>query len=274
LELELERFKIQEYLLFALLGIAGSIIISNLFGPHASGEFSEIVSIILSASVLFLSIFMVSNYGIQGNHGKAWILFMIFSAYWFFAEFIGPLQELVLGTTPWQYADDFFYIVGYQLFFASLVFYLKPFKKQISIKLILGVSVASTIILLPGMFFLWNAESDSLSGNILLTVTYTVLDSVILVPALIGVVLFFKGEVNFMFSLISLGIICQIVGDNSLLYTSLTDVYYSGHPIDILFLWTYTLFGFGLFNQLGLFNASSDNQSCPACGKSCNCVSK
>ncbi|MDX1596958.1 MAG: hypothetical protein R3327_08490 [Nitrosopumilaceae archaeon] len=274
MELFLEKFRIQEYLLFVLLGIAGSVIISNMFGVSAATEFSSSLSIILSASVLFLSIFMVSNYGIQGNHGKSWILFMIFAAYWFFAEFIGPIHEFALGTTPWEYADDFFYIVGYQLFFASLIFYLKPFKNQISKKLILGVSSIAALLLVPSLFFITNSEVEMINNNIVLAGVYTILDSVILIPALIGVVLFFKGEVNFMFSLISLGIVCQIIGDNSVLYTSLKSMYYSGHPIDILFLWTYTLFSFGLFNQLGLFNSTQESKSCPACGKSCNCVSK
>ena len=77
-----------------------------------------------------------------------------------------------------------------------------------------------------------------------------------------------------MFSLISLGIVSQIIGDNGVLFTSVLNSYHIGHPIDILFLWTYALFAFGLVNQLGLFNTPEMKIGCPACGKSCNCKTK
>jgi Mg2+/citrate symporter len=96
------------------------------------------------------------------------------------------------------------------------------------------------------------------------------LDSIILIPALVGVILFLKGGINFMVSIICLGIITQIVGDNSVLFLSLQNLYYPGHLAEVLFLWTYAMFAFGLSNQIGLFSEKSNNGLCPACGKSCS----
>ena len=136
MQLFYQRFQVQEYLLFILLGITSLILFANFIGPNQAETTVTWSSIILSSIVLVCSISMVSKYGLKGNHGKAWILFMLFSAYWFCAETIDVLYGITLGTEPWEYADDFFYITGYQLFFASLVFYLRPFAKQISKKLI------------------------------------------------------------------------------------------------------------------------------------------
>ncbi|MHA7733888.1 hypothetical protein [Nitrosopumilus sp. S6] len=261
------QFKIQEYLLFTLLGIAGLVLFANLLGQQIATEFTDWSSMVLSGSVMFFSIFMVSQYGIKGNHGKAWILFMLFSTYWFFGEFIGILSDLVLGIPVWEYADDFFFITGYQLFFAFLIFYLRPFRKQISKKLVLGAVFVSMMLIIPSMMMI--VGSDSLDENIAVITAYPILDSIILIPVLIGVILFFKGEVNFMLSLVCLGIVSQIIGDNSMLFASLNGIYYPGHPGDILFLWTYVMFVFGLSNQIGLFSNDEINIACPACGKSC-----
>ncbi|MFB5648577.1 MAG: hypothetical protein ACE5RM_03740 [Candidatus Nitrosomaritimum aestuariumsis] len=267
MQLFYQRFNIQEYLLFTLLGITALVLLANFIGPDSAEKTTDWLSVILSFTVMVFSTSMVSKYGLKGNHGKAWILFMLFSAYWFCAETVDVLYELALGSEPWEYADDFFYITGYQLFFASLIFYLRPFAKQISKKLLIGVSIVSVSLLVPSLFMI--AESDSMNGNLLVLVSYPILDSIILIPALIGVVLFLKGGVNFMVSLVCLGIITQIIGDNSVLFLSLQNLYYHGHLVEVLFLWTYAMFAFGLSNQIGLFSGKSNDALCPACGKTC-----
>lgn len=270
MQLFYQRFNVQEYLLFTLLGITSIVLLANFVGQDVAENVTSWISIILSSTVMFFSFFMVSKYGIKGNHGKAWILFMIFSAYWFCAETVDILYDVLLGVDPWEYADDFFYITGYQLFFASLVFYLKPFAKQIPKKMILAISIISISLLLPSLMMIIDSGSSLENKNILVLLSYPVLDSIILVPALIGVILFFKGGVNFMVSLLCLGIITQIVGDNSVLFLSLQNIYYPGHLAEILFLWTYTMFAFGLSNQIGLFKMETNDNSCPACGKTCS----
>ena len=270
MQLFYQRFNVQEYLLFTLLGITSVVLVSNIAGPDMAEDVTNTISIILSGIVMVFSFFMVSKYGIKGNHGKAWILFMLFSTYWFCAETVDVLYYFVLGVDAWEYADDFFFITGYQLFFASLVFYLKPFVKQISKKLVIGVTIISMSLLIPSLIMIIDSESNLTNENYLVLLAYPVLDSIILIPALIGVVLFFKGGVNFMISLLCLGIISQIIGDNSILFLSLQNIYYPGHLAEILFLWTYTMFVFGLSNQVGLFMEESADNSCPACGKTCS----
>ena len=270
MQLFYQRFNVQDYLLFTLLGITAFVLIANFAGQEIAENVTNWISIILSSAVMVFSFFMVSKYGVKGNHGKAWILFMLFSAYWFCAETVDVLYDVVLGVEAWEYADDFFYITGYQLFFASLVFYLKPFVKQISKKLVFGVSIISMSLLIPSLMMIINSESELMNGNLLVLLSYPILDSIILIPALIGVVLFFKGGVNFMISLLCLGIITQIIGDNSVLFLSLQNIYYPGHLAEVLFLWTYAMFAFGISNQIGLFKEEPDNNVCPACGKTCS----
>ena len=270
MQLFYQRFNVQEYLLFTLLGITAIVLLANIAGQDVAENTTNLFSIILSGTVMIFSFFMVSKYGIKGNHGKAWILFMLFSTYWFCAETVDVLYNIVLGVDAWEYANDFFYITGYQLFFASLVFYLRPFLKQISKKQVIGVTIISISLLIPSLIMIFDSVPDLMDKNFLVLLSYPILDSIILIPALLGVVLFFKGDVNFMVSLICLGIITQIIGDNSVLFLSLQNLYYHGHMVEILFLWTYAMFSFGLSNQIGLFREKSDVNLCPACGKTCS----
>lgn len=248
-----QRFNAQDFLLFCLLGITSIVLLANLVNVDVAETTSNWISIILSGIVTGFSFLMVSKYGTKGNHGKAWILFMLFSAYWFCGELVDVFYNIVLDTNAWEYADDFFFITGYQLFFAFLVFYLRPFVKQISKKLFFAISTISLFLLIPSLMAIIDFKSDSINENFLVLLAYPVLDSIILIPALIGVVLFFKGGVNFMISLFCLGIITQIIGDNSILFLSIQNIYYPGHLAEILFLWTYTLFAFGISNQIGIF---------------------
>ena len=264
---------VQDYLLVTLMGITASVLSANFFDQEVASQTTNWIAIFLSGTVTVFSLAMVSQYGLKGNHGKAWILFMLFSAYWFCAESIDVVYYFVVGTDPWEFADDFFYIVGYQLFFASLVFYLKPFSKQISKRLLTSVSLISILLAVPSLLMMVNSESNLLDGNFFLLFSYPIFDAILLIPALIGVVLFFKGEVNFMISLFSLGIIAQIIGDNSVLFLSLQGSYFHGHLADVLFLWSYAMFAFGISNQTKLFKKENPGPSCPACGKTCKCRS-
>ncbi|MDH3677783.1 MAG: hypothetical protein OEQ12_05720 [Nitrosopumilus sp.] len=270
MQLFYQRFSVQEHLLFSLLGITSLVLIGNIIGQNIAENVINWSGIILCAFVMVLSFFMVSKYGIKGNHGKAWILFMLFSAYWFCAETVDVLYDLVLGMDSWEYADDFFYITGYQLFFASLIFYLKPFTKQISKKLVLVITIGSIFLLIPSLIMIIDSQSNISNQNMLVLFSYPILDSIILIPALIGIILFFKGGVNFMMSLLGLGIIAQVVGDNSILFLSLQNIYYPGHLVEVLFLWTYIMFAFGISNHIGLFRVDLTCSSCSVCGKTCS----
>ena len=125
--------------------------------------------------------------------------------------------------------------------------------------------MASLSLLIPTLFMI--VDSDTMDENVLILISYPILDSIILIPALIGVILFLKGGVNFMVSLLCLGIITQIIGDSSVLFLSIQNLYYPGHLVEVLFLWTYAMFVFGLSNQIGLFREKKSKNSYPDCGK-------
>ncbi len=91
--------------------------------------------------------------------------------------------------------------------------------------------------------------------------SYPVLDSISLVPVILGIAIFFRGAVHFTWILLLLGMLCFVASDLGYLYFSLNDSYYTGHPIDIPYLWAYVLFAFGIMGYLKVFSKTGTSQS-------------
>ena len=54
-------------------------------------------------------------------------------------------------------------------------------------------------------------------------------------------------------SLMLLGVIVDGIADTGFQYFSLDNSIDTGHPIDILFLWSYVLFSFGVYDHIKIF---------------------
>ena len=255
----LEKLKSQRFLLYSLLFTALAIVIANYIGKEFAIIFTNWIFLPISASVLVLSTMLAKKHGVIGNHGKAWIAFVIFSACWFIAESTWSIKELLYHQKPFPSEADFFYIVGYPAYFIFAILYLKPFRSSITKQMIISSSLISIAILIPSMY--WTLESNSGEDqiSIILGSFYPIADSIVLIPAIIGMRLFLGGEVNFLWFLMLLGILVEVVAYTVFQYLSLNDSLYTGHPVDILFLWSYVLLSFGIYNNIKVFNSKMNS---------------
>ncbi|MGI0082018.1 MAG: hypothetical protein ACREAF_04255 [Nitrosopumilaceae archaeon] len=251
MEIRSKKLRLEKYLLYSLVAVGLTIIISNYFGQETSNILSSVLFFIIPAALVILSLTMTIRFRVGGDHGKAWILFVPFVTSWFIAEQIWMVYDVIYNIDPWPSEADFFYIAGYPILFAFSIFYLKPLRKAISKKLVICASIIVVITLIPALEVALGTKADPF--KVALATSYPVLDAIVLCPAIIGVVLFFKGEVNFLWSLICIAIIFNVVADTSFLILSIDDSYYVGHPIDILYLWAYIMFSFGVYSHLTIF---------------------
>ena len=126
--------------------------------------------------------------------------------------------------------------------------------------MILGATAISIAMLIPSTYMAYDLDPKvSLLSNVIAT-SYPILDSIILIPALIGIVLFFRGEVNFTWSLVCVGIVLQSVGDSGFQVATFTNTYYTGHPVDILFLCSYIFLSFGVYDHIRIFKKPKDEK--------------
>jgi len=243
----------QKFLLLSIISVGFVIVLATLLGKEAAKTVTDFTYIPVTGMLVVLSIVISLRFRRSGNHGKAWLFFLGTTISWFIAETLWTVYELVYDVNPFPSLADIFFIIGYPLIFCFLMYYLKPVRKAASRNIVIGSILVSIAILIPSIYMTYNFDPKvSLFENILAT-SYPVADSIILIPALVGVFLFFKGEVNLTWSLICLGIILQSVGDTSFQFATFTNTYYTGHPSDIVFLWSYLLFSFGVYDHIKIF---------------------
>jgi len=196
---------------------------------------------------------LVFRYRLRGSHGISWILFTLAIASWYVGEitysydYKYDLEDLSTLTS------DFFYIIGYPLFFGFTICYLRPRKRIISKKMILASSLVSVLFIIPTLYLTFNGEQQLDDLTILLYAIYPILDGVILIPSIIATFLFFRGQVNLLWALILIGTILFIIADTAYLGFSVEETYYPGHPVDILYIWAYILYAFGALSHIRLY---------------------
>jgi hypothetical protein len=136
---------------------------------------------------------------------------------------------------------------------------LQPVKTGITKKMFAASTIFAISILALGLYLtLGHGTADDLFMVIIATV-YPAFDSMIIIPALLGVVLFFKGKVNLMWTLICFGAICVFAADTAFLFGQNVHTYYTGNPLEIPFYWNYILLSFGVYSHFRLFK--KDNSS-------------
>jgi len=229
----------------------------NFINDQDAALFTDLMFVFSSGSVAVLSIIVAIRNKLEGYHGKAWALFSSAVIFWFIAEIIWLVYQQVYKTDPWPSEADVFWLAGYPLFFGFLMYYQRPVRKSITKKMVIG-SAAISISILVSLFYVSYDENLQLNEfEHLLGLSYPVLNTFVLIPLLIGVFLFLKGKVNLMWTLMSLGMISFIVSDNWFFLTDLNESYYPGHPLDLLYIWGYVLFSFGVYDNMKIFHTKT-----------------
>ena len=253
-----KKNELQRLLLVSLIGTGLAILVSTFLGKEIVKSVTDVMYILATAVFVILSIILVLRFKKTGDHGKAWLFLLGTSVSWFLAETIWTVYELIYDKNPFPSIADVFYLSGYPLMFGFLMYYLKPVRKAVTKKMMISAILVSASIAIPSIYMAYSPEPDvTLFENILAT-SYPILDSIIFIPAIIGIALFFRGEVNFTWSLICIGILCFAIGDIGFQYATFTNTYYTGHPADIILMWSYILFSFGAYDHIRIFRKSGN----------------
>jgi len=179
----------------------------------------------------------------RGNHGIAWIFFTTSIILFFTAEMAFDYDfEYNLNDIS-TFASDILWISGYAFLFAFLIFFLKPFKKSITKDMIIKISLFSFALVIPSIYILYDI--------------YPILTGIMLIPTLIGALLFFKGEMNSLWFLMVFALLSELLGDHLYTWAVVSDEYYAGHFSDLFYQWGYVLYAFAVFYYLKLFRLES-----------------
>jgi len=200
---------------------------------------------------VILSIWSLSRPNTISNLPKNSLIFLTVSfCCWFFAEQTWNLYEHVLDIDPYPSIADFFYIAAPLFMFGALVNFLKTENSKITKKKLFIACFISALVLTPSIFLIIekNPESDILETMV--AFSYPMVDSVLLVPVIISILFTISTRKNFFWTMILLGVIILIMADSIFLFLVVNDEYVDGHPIDILWISSYTIWAFMMFYSI------------------------
>lgn len=214
---------------------------------------TDVMYIQITGVLVFLTLILAARFRGNGIHGRAWLLFLGAMSSWFIAEALWSVNELVYHNNPFPSIADVFYVSGYPFMLLFLINYLKPVRKAITTKMVFAAIAISAVISVPSIYMAYSFDPKVSALENVLATAYPIADAIIFVPAIIGIVLFFQGEVNFTWSLICIGILCSALGDIGFQAAEFTDTYYTGHPVDIILMWSYIFYAFGVYDHIKIF---------------------
>lgn len=251
----------KKYLVASVVAVVVFNLATNLVSQEFASLAGNLAYVPIAGSFLVLALLATSRFGLGGTHGIAWFSFAGFAVSWFVAEMLWAHQELVLQADAFPSMADVFYLVGYPFLLMFFVSYLQPVRAGITRKIFAISCMISVGVLIPSLYLvLRNAENPG-DLETMLGAVYPVFDSMVIIPAILGVVLFFKGQVNLMWTLICLGILLVFVADTAFLLGQIDESYYTGSPIEVLFYLNYVLLSFGVNSHLTLFKKDKKSDS-------------
>ena len=216
---------------------------------------TDIFFIIFPLVVIAFSAILVIRHGITGSHSKAWILFLAGSIVWYAADMTYYYDSEYVAENNENYTVDYLYYLSYFLYFGFMMFYLRPRKNKISKKIVFVGAIISLSFIIPSTYFV-SQKTDSDNDETAINFIYPFLDSMVFVPAFVALVLFFRGEVNFLWVTITLGVICMAVADTTFLIERCYGVFSPSSIANLFFAWKWILFAFGAYSHIRIFGAT------------------
>lgn len=176
------------------------------------------------------------------------LIFLVISfAFSLAAEQTWNLYEHVLDIDPYPSIADFFYLGAPIFMFTSLLLFLKPLRNKISKKNIVFAVAISSVLLIPSVIATYNVGVEDEPFEIFVALLYPIVDSLLLIPAIIAILFSVLNQKNFFWIMILAGIIVLISADTVFLFLVIDDSYTDGHPVDILWIASYTIWAFTMY---------------------------
>ncbi|MCV0400986.1 MAG: GHKL domain-containing protein [Nitrosopumilus sp.] len=192
---------------------------------------------------------------------KGFVLFAIAAAFWFVAEQIWQLYDHVWEGEPFPSEADIFYLAAYPLMTAFLFISLKPVIRKTGRNVWLFAIGLSISFLVPSVLAAYDDMFEEEAFATAIALAYPILGSIQVIPAIVGIMYLAKQGSSLSWMLILFGFIIYGVADTFFLFAELDGTYYDGHPVDLLWLYTYILIVFAFHIRLKIANIPGEEHS-------------
>jgi len=209
----------------------------------------------------YSSLLAIRLYKQNSYQAKGFILFAIASAFWFIAEQIWQMYDHVWEGAPFPSEADIFYIAAYPLMTIFLFMSLKPVIRKTGKNVWLFAIGLAISFLIPSVLAAYDDMFEEEAFATAIALLYPILGSIQIVPAIVGIMYLTKQGASLSWMLILFGFIIYGVADTFFLFAELDGTYYDGHPVDLLWLYTYVLIVFAFHIRLKIANLPGEHNS-------------
>ena len=211
------------------------------FSPFYIILFLIIPGIALGMSVLVLK----SQIGTP--LARTFLFLSLALSFLFIAEQMWTAFEYFLLIDPFPSMADIFYILSYPFFALFLFSYLKPLKKYITKRIVGFAVILSSSFILPVFMTTYDLNLESDVFEFIMALLYPVADAILLVPAIIGILFLFRGEQNYFWGAMLVGILLTVIADVTFTFLDAGDAYEGGNLIELGWLTAYILWAFACY---------------------------
>ena len=208
------------------------------------------------AAALAVKLYRQKNY-----QAKGFALFAVAAAFWFVAEQLWQLYDHVWEGAPFPSEADIFYIAAYPLMTAFLFISLKPVLRKTGRNVWLFAIGLAFSFLIPSVLAAYDDMFGEEAFATGIALAYPILGAFQVVPAIVGIMYLAKQGASLSWMLILFGFITYAVADTFFLFAELDGTYYDGHPVDLLWLYTYVLVVFAFHIRLKIANIPGEENS-------------
>lgn len=254
MQILLQKLAAPKYLHISLVAIGISLFVANFYGRETATTVTNLLYLPIPTILVILSAMIALRFRGKGEHGKAWIMFVAFACSWLSAEYIRYTYDVIYDN-PYSFpaVSHILYHVGYLFLFLFTLYYIRPVEKAITKKMLLISFGISMTLFLPTIYLSASLNHDANPYDLLMAASHPISDSLVLFPSLLGIMLFFRGKVNFLWSVMCLAVTLNIIADTSALFSASPEYHYVRSHLDILYLWAYALFIFGVHSHVKIF---------------------
>ncbi|MGY5142982.1 MAG: sensor histidine kinase [Candidatus Nitrosopumilus sp. bin_32a] len=188
---------------------------------------------------------------------KGFFVFTIGAAFWFIAEQIWQMYDHIWEGDPFPSEADIFYVGAYPFMIAFLFISLRPILKSTNKKVWMFAIGLSFSFLVPSVLAAYDDMEGEEAFATSIALAYPIMASIQVVPAIVGILYLTKRSANFSWMLVLFGFIIYNISDTFFLFAELDGSYYDGHPVDLLYVYSFVLLIFAFHIRLKVANLPS-----------------
>jgi len=176
---------------------------------------------------------------------------------WFLGEVTWSIYEVILGVhVPYPSIADVFYLAGYIPAFVSILGFMRIFQKLVTpLKKIVSLLVGLLILGVTAVFLLTPLSVSSSPAFVkAFDLAYPVLDAVLMALVMMRLIAFIGTSLGRPWTWIFCGLLLYSFADIMFSWGSLAGWYYSGHPIELFWLYGYLALALGFNRQRKQFS--------------------